>query len=111
MGQPFFLVVWRRVYKILTGLIAGSYPAIFYHHFQPVKVLKGTFKNRPLFYHSAQSAGSSAIHGFSYFLDSRYDCRLQSNSDEKKPSHWIRSRQVGFNENNIRGICIVILMS
>lgn len=39
---PFWLMT--TVFVILTGLLAGSYPALYLSAFQPIKVLKGTFK-------------------------------------------------------------------
>ncbi|GGH05134.1 ABC transporter permease [Mucilaginibacter phyllosphaerae] len=49
-GNPFFWLVMVS-FILFTGVLSGSYPALFLSSFAPVKVLKGTFK-------AAQSAFS-----------------------------------------------------
>ena len=45
-GNPLFWVAILS-FTLLTGLLAGSYPALYLSSFSPIKVLKGTFKAGP----------------------------------------------------------------
>jgi len=42
-GNPLFWVIGIG-FSLFTGIVAGSYPALYLSSFQPVKVLKGTFR-------------------------------------------------------------------
>jgi putative ABC transport system permease protein len=45
LPKDWFIVAGFLLLSIITGLLAGSYPAFYLSSFQPVKVLKGRFTN------------------------------------------------------------------
>jgi len=42
-GNPFFWLI-ALAFTFITGLVSGSYPALYLSRFEPIKVLKGTFR-------------------------------------------------------------------
>jgi putative ABC transport system permease protein len=42
-GNPLFWLL-AIIFTILTGIVSGSYPAFYLSKFEPIKVLKGTFR-------------------------------------------------------------------
>ena len=45
LSEQWFIIAGFFILSIVTGLLAGSYPAIYLSSFRPVKVLKGRFSN------------------------------------------------------------------
>jgi putative ABC transport system permease protein len=45
LSQQWFILVGFLILSIITGLLAGTYPAFYLSSFQPVKVLKGRLTN------------------------------------------------------------------
>ena len=73
-SEPMFWLICIG-FSIFTGLLPECIRALFLSSFQPVKVLKGTFKAGRLASLPRQSIGSRTIHDFDY-PDHRHDGRL-----------------------------------
>ena len=68
----------------ITGLLAGSYPALYLSSFKPVKVLKGTFRDGRFAADSTESPCGNAILRFSSAYHKYYCCLPASTVCEKQ---------------------------
>ena len=75
-------------FTIITGLLAGSYPALFLSSFQPVKVLKGTFRVGHFASDSKKGTGGAAIHSL-HHADHWHHGGVPTTSICAKPTHWL----------------------
>ncbi|MBK7651757.1 MAG: FtsX-like permease family protein [Flammeovirgaceae bacterium] len=98
MALPITLpLFWISIigFTLLTGLLAGSYPAIYLSSFNPVKTLKGTFKTGRFEALPRRSTSCNSVHGFHYAYY-RDNYSLSADSIRKKSTDWLFQRRLDW---------------
>ncbi|MCC8426965.1 ABC transporter permease [Mucilaginibacter sp. UR6-11] len=78
---------------LITGVLAGSYPALFLSSFKPVKVLKG-----------ANKAGKTVLHSRQILVVVQFvfaTCLIISSIIIYKQINYIKNRPVGYSQNGL----------
>lgn len=86
--QPGILLI-----TLITGLIAGSYPAIYLSGFRPAKVLKGLFKTS-----AGETLTRKGLVAFQFAISA---ILIVSVMVIYKQTTFIQSKNLGFNKDNI----------
>jgi putative ABC transport system permease protein len=96
-GNPIFWLT-AIVFSLFTGLISGSYPALYLSRFDPIKVLKGTFKAGP---------GASLPRKFLVVTQFAVSVTLIIGTIVVfRQIQWAKNRPVGYNKNGLLTVYI-----